>query len=175
MIKIIKERRTIRKYLPKPLSEELLNTVLEAGRWAQSWANTQCWQVIVVKDEKIKKSLQETLPKGNPSYQAIMDAPVVLCLCGKKNLSGYYKGQVCTHFGDWMLFDLGIFAQNIALTAYSLGLGTVIVSLLDHNKAKEILGLSDDVELVSLMPLGFPADTPSPPPRKELKDFVKYM
>jgi len=55
LLQVIKERRTIRKYQNKPISDELLNTVLEAGRWAQSWANTQCWHVIVVKDGKIKE------------------------------------------------------------------------------------------------------------------------
>lgn len=174
-LQIIKERRTVRKYQNKPVSDELLNTVLEAGRWAQSWANTQCWHVIVVKDEKVKEALQKTVPSGNPSYQAVKEAPVLLSLCAKKNVSGFYKGNVCTHFGDWLLFDMGIFAQNIALCAHSLGLGTVIVGLLDHNSARKILNLGEDLELVALMPLGFPEEIPSPPPRKEIKDFVQYI
>ncbi|MCX8065133.1 MAG: nitroreductase family protein [Candidatus Hydrogenedentes bacterium] len=174
MLKIIKERRTIRKFQNKPVSDELLNTVLEAGRWAQSWANTQCWEVIVVKDQAIKEALQKTVPEGNPSYKAIVDAPIVLCLCAKKGLTGYYKGKVCTSFGDWLLFDIGIFAQNIALTAHSLGLGTVIVGLLNHDEARKIISLPNDYDLVVLMPLGFPAEEPYPPPRKELKSFVHY-
>lgn len=175
LLQVIKERRTIRKYQNKPVSDELLNTVLEAGRWAQSWANTQCWHVIVVKDEKVKKELQKTLPTRNPAYQSIVDAPILLCLCARENVSGFYKGNACTVFGDWLLFDMGIFAQNIALSAHSLGLGTVIVSLLDHNSAKQILNLGEDKELVALMPLGFPADIPSAPHRKEIKDFVQYI
>ncbi|HOQ31415.1 MAG TPA: nitroreductase family protein [Candidatus Hydrogenedens sp.] len=175
LLQVIKERRTIRKYQNKPISDELLNTVLEAGRWAQSWANTQCWHVIVVKDGKIKEELQKTVPSGNPSYQAIVDAPILLCLCAKKNISGFYKGNACTPFGDWLLFDMGVFAQNIALSAHSLGLGTVIVGLLDQKSAQKILKLDDDKELVALMPLGFPADVPSAPPRKEIKDFVQYI
>ncbi len=172
---IIKERRSIRKYQEKPVSDELLNTVLEAGRWAQSWANTQCWHVIVVRDESVKEQLQKTLPIRNPSYKAIVEAPILLCLCAKKSVAGFYKGNVCTCFGDWLLFDMGIFAQNIALCAYSLGLGTVVVSLLDHKLAEQILNLDEDKVLVALMPLGFPADTPSAPPRKEIKDFVQYI
>ncbi len=175
LLQVIKERRTIRKYQNKPVSDELLNTVLEAGRWAQSWANTQCWHVIIVKDEKVKKELQKTVPSGNPSYQSIVDAPILLCLCAKKKISGFYKGNACTPFEDWLLFDMGIFAQNIALSAHSLGLGTVIVGLLDHNSAKQILNLGGDKELVALMPLGFPADIPSAPARKEIKDFVQYI
>ncbi len=174
VLKVIKDRRTVRKYQNKPVSDELLNMILEAGRWAQSWANTQCWEVVVVKDQAVKEALQKTVPSGNPSYNSIVTAPIVLCLCAKKNLAGYYKGNVCTHFGDWLLFDMGIFAQNIALTAHSLGLGTVIVGLLNHAEAKKIINLPDDYELVALMPLGFPAETPQAPPRKEIKSFVHY-
>lgn len=175
LLQAIKERRTIRKYQNKPISDELLNTILEAGRWAQSWANTQCWHVIVVRDEKMKKELQKTLPSANPAYNAVVDAPILLCLCAKKNVSGYYKGNICTHFGDWLLFDMGIFAQNIALSAYSLGLGTVIVSYLDHKLAHQVLNLGEDMEFVALMPLGYPVTIPSAPPRKKIEDFVQFI
>ena len=175
ILKLIKERRTIRKYLNKPVSDELLNAVLESGRWAQSWANTQCWQVIVVRDENKKKELQKAVPSSNPSHQAILDAPVVLCLYAKRNISGFYRGKACTPYNDWMLFDIGVFAQNIALSAYHLGLGTVVVGLLDHNLAKQIIGLDDDYALIALMPLGFPSETPSAPPRKEIKNFTQYI
>lgn len=174
ILKLIKERRTIRKFQNKQVSDELLNTVLEAGRWAQSWANTQCWEVVVVKDQSIKEALQKTVPEGNPSYKSIVEAPIVLCLCAKKKLAGYYKGNVCTSFGDWLLFDMGIFAQNIALTAHSLGLGSVIVGLLNHEEARKIIELPDEFELVALMPLGFPSEIPNAPQRKELKSFVHY-
>ncbi len=175
VLQLIKERRTIRKYSNEPVSDELLNAVLESGRWAQSWANTQCWQVVAVRDANKKKELQKAVSPGNPSYQAIMDAPVVLCLCAKKKVAGFYKGQVCTSYGDWMLFDIGVFAQNIALSAYHLGLGTVVVGLLDHDLAKQILGLGDDYALIALMPIGYPSEIPSAPPRKEIKDFVQYI
>ncbi|HOV32027.1 MAG TPA: nitroreductase family protein [Candidatus Hydrogenedens sp.] len=175
ILQLIKERRTIRKYLDKPVSDELLNAVLESGRWAQSWGNTQCWQVVVVRDTNKKKELQKAVPSSNPSHQAIMDAPVVLCLCAKKKVAGFYKGQACTSYGDWMLFDIGVFAQNIALSAYHLGLGTVVVGLLDHDLARQIVGLSDDYALIALMPLGYPAKIPSTPPRKEIKDFTQHI
>ena len=59
-----------------------------------------------------------------------------------------------------------------SLTAYSLGLGTVIVGLFDHNKAKEILGVPDDYELVSMIPLGYPAKDPEAPKRRETSEFT---
>ena len=171
LMEIIKERRSIRKYEDKEVTEEQLNQILESVRWAPSWTNSQCWEVIVVKDPAIKEQLQGTLIK-NPSTKAMVQAPVVLVLCGKLKSSGYYKDQVTTKFGDWFMFDLGIANQNICLTAYSLGLGTVIVGLLDHNKAKEILGVPDDYEVVTMIPLGYPAKEPEAPKRREISEFT---
>jgi nitroreductase len=171
LMDIIKGRRSIRKYQEKEVTEEQLNQILESVKWAPSWTNSQCWEVIVVKDPAIKEQLQGTLIK-NPSTKAMVQAPVVLVLCGKLKSSGYYNDQVTTKFGDWFMFDLGIANQNICLTAYSLGLGTVIVGLLDHNKAKEILGVPDDYEVVTMIPLGYPAKEPEAPKRREISEFT---
>lgn len=171
-ISVLKNRRSIRKYEDKPVPEELLQQVLEAIRWSPSWANTQCWEVVVVQDAAIKQQLQETMGKGNPATKAIVEAPVVLALCGKLNDSGYYKGQVSTKFGDWFMFDLGLATQTLCLTAHDLGLGTVIVGLFDHDKAKQILQVGAGYELVALIPLGYPAKTSSPPKRREVVEFV---
>ena len=85
-----------------------MNTLLEAVRWAPSWANTQCWEIVAVKDKSLKEQLQATLPpKANPAASAIVQAPVLLALCGKLKSSGFYRDQVTTKFGDWFMFDLG--------------------------------------------------------------------
>jgi len=171
LMDIVKGRRSIRKYEDKEVPEELLNQVLDSVKWSPSWANTQCWEVVVVKDPATKEQLQGTLVK-NPATKAMVQAPIVLVLCGKLKSSGYYSDKVTTKFGDWFMFDLGIAAQSICLTAYSLGLGTVIVGLFDHNKSKEILGVPDDYELVSMIPLGYPAKDPEAPKRREISEFT---
>jgi nitroreductase len=139
LMDVIKGRRSIRRYEDKDIPEEHLQQVLEAVQWSPSWANTQCWEVVLVKDPGMKEKLQETISKTNPASKGITQAPVVLALCGKLKSSGYYKGEVSTKFGDWFLFDLGLAAQSLCLAAHNLGLGTVIVGMLDHNKAKEVL------------------------------------
>jgi nitroreductase len=173
LMEIIKGRRSIRKYKNKEISESSLNKILESVQWSPSWANTQCWEVIVVRDPTIKEQLQGTLIK-NPATKAMVQAPVVLVVCGKLKSSGYYKGQVSTKFGDWFMFDLGIATQSLCLTAYDLGLGTVIVGLFDHNKTKKILGVPEDYEVVSMIPLGYPAKDSEAPKRREIKEFTHY-
>ncbi len=168
----IKGRRSIRKYKPDPVSEEALWTVLEAVRWTPSWSNTQCWEVIVIRDSKIIAEVAKTIPKKNPALPSVAEAPILLVLCGRKRVSGYHKGQAETAKGDWMMFDTGLAMQNLCLAAYGLGLGTVIVGMFDHKKAEEVLGVPQDVEVVAMTPLGHPATEGSAPKRKDFSEFV---
>jgi len=174
LMEAVKGRRSIRKYKPDPVPEDVLGKVLEAIRWAPSWANTQCAEVIVVKDPKVKSELASTLSKGNPALSAMTDAPVVVVLCGKKGVSGFKKGEAATVKGDWLMFDTGMAMQNLCLTAHTLGLGTVVIGLFDHKKAEEILGVAQDIEVVAMTPLGYRATEGTAPRRKEIPEFVYY-
>jgi nitroreductase len=168
----IKGRRSIRKYKADPIPEEALEKVIEAVRWSPSWANTQCWEVILVRDPKMKSELASTLTTTNPARSAMTEAPLVVVLCGKKGISGFKKGEAATVKGDWLMFDTGIAMQTLCLAAHALGLGTVIIGLFDHNKAGEILGVPQNVEVVAMTPLGYPAAQGSAPKRKEVSEFV---
>ncbi|ACL04594.1 nitroreductase family protein [Desulfatibacillum aliphaticivorans] len=172
MLKLIKERRSVRRYLDKEVDEAMLQQVLESVQWSPSWANTQVWEIVVVKNPEIKEKLAATLGKGNPAAKAMVEAPLVLVVCGKKNASGFYKDQVTTKFGDWMLFDLGIATQSLCLTARSLGLGTVVVGLFDQDAAGKVVNLPDGMELVAMVPMGHIAKDSGAPKRKEISDFV---
>jgi nitroreductase len=172
LMEAIRGRRSIRKYKPDPVPEEVFRTLMEAVRWAPSWANTQCWEVIAIKDPRVKSELAAALPRGNPALSSIANAPLVLVLCGKKGTSGFYNGQAVTVKGDWLMFDTGIAMQNLCLAAYSLGLGTVVVGMFDHKKAEEILGVPEGIEVVAMTPLGYPATGGSIPKRKDVSEFV---
>jgi len=170
-MEILKGRRSVRKYLEKDVPDELVAEILESVKWAPSWANTQCWEVVQVKDMNLREQLQETIAPKNPATKAIVSAPVLLAVCGKLGTSGYYSNQVTTKFGDWFLFDLGIATQNLCLAAHAAGLGTVIVGLFDHNKAGEVIGVPTGYELVALIPMGYPAKKSSAPKRREVNEF----
>jgi nitroreductase len=170
---IIQGRRSIRAMDSRPLADEDLNKVLEAIRWAPSWVNSQCWEVVVAKDPQVKKALQDSMAdRKNPAANAMVDAPVVLVMCAKKGASGYYKGAAATKFGDWMMFDLGMATQNLCLMAHSLGLGTVVVGLFDHQKAAEVVDLPAGYELVAMVPMGYPAREATAPKRRAVSEFA---
>lgn len=172
LMEAIKQRRSIRKYKPDPVSEEALQKVFEAVRWSPSWANTQCWELILVKDPNVKSELANTLTTTNPARSSMTEAPLVIVLCGKKGVSGFKKGEATTVKGDWLMFDTGIAMQSLCLAAHALELGTVVIGLFDHKKAEEILGLPQNVEVVAMTPLGYPAAQSVAPKRKEVSEFV---
>ncbi|MBW2057407.1 MAG: nitroreductase family protein [Deltaproteobacteria bacterium] len=170
----IRERRTVRSFKGDDVSSEDLEAILEAVRWAPSWANTQCWEVVVVRDADRKQLLAETLSGGNPAKDAMTRAPVVMAVCAKRGLAGFYRGEVSTDKGDWYMFDTGLAVQNMCLRAHSLGLGSVIVGLFDAKRGEQILAVPHDRSLVVLVPIGHPEKTPRAPGRKEISGFVRY-
>jgi nitroreductase len=172
-LEFVKTRRSVRKYTDQEISAETLNAVFEAVRWSPSWANTQCWEIVVIRDPETRQKLQATIAPKNPATKAITAAPVLIALCGKLNRSGFYKDTVTTKFGDWFMYDLGIATQTLCLAAHAAGLGTVVVGLFDHDRAGRIINVPQEVELVALIPMGYPAKTGSAPKRREIADFVR--
>lgn len=172
VMQAIRERRSVRHYKPDPVRPEDLQAVLEAARLAPSWANTQCWKFVVVRDPETRARLAGALNPGNPAAAAITEAPVVIAACAETGKSGYKRGEVTTDKGDWFMFDVGIAMQNLVLAAHSLGLGTVHVGLADARKAAEILGLPPGIVFVEMTPLGYPSESPRVIPRKDLSEIV---
>jgi nitroreductase len=179
----IKERRSIRKYRPDPVPDEMLQTILEAARWAPSWANSQCWRLIIIRDPETKSKLADTLksrkPGGrNSATDGMRQAPIVIAACAERWLSGFYATDdkqrvVSTEKGEsWYMFDVGLAMQNATLVAHALGLGTVHVGFFDTEKVSKILGIPDNIVVVELMVLGWPDEKPPVRPRKEISEFV---
>ena len=172
LIQIIKGRRSVRAFQDKDIPENHLDQILESVKWCPSWANTQCWEVVIIRDPVRKERLQEVLSNKNPSTRAMVEAPVIIALCGKTGIAGYYKDRASTKLGDWYMFDLGIATMSLCLMAHSLGLGTVIVGAFDHDRGKEVLMVKDGYELVALIPLGYPAKDSHAPKRREIGEFT---
>ena len=174
VIEAIRTRRSVRKFKPDLVEEEKLQAVLEAARWAPSWANTQCWEFVVVRNPEVKRRLAEALLPRNPATDAVKNAPIVIAACARLGVSGFKDGKLVTDKGDFFMFDLALAVQNLALAAHSLGLGTVIVAAFDMKKVAEILEVPAGVSVVALIPLGYPLEIPKAPRRKELKDFIHF-
>jgi nitroreductase len=168
--------KSTRKFQDTPIEEEKLEAVLEAVRRAPSWANMQCWRLIVVEDAAIKQRLSELAyvesyfaPLGyktNPAQKGIEQAPVVVVLCADPDKSGKIRNQ------EYYLTDAGIASQNLMLAAHSLGLGTVFVGVFDEEKIRPLLDIPQEIRIVGLFPIGYPIDAGEPRPRKSLGEIV---
>ena len=174
ILEAIRTRRSIRKYKSDPVDEKTLATVLEAARQAPSWANTQCWRFVVVRDGVTKSKLSNTLSETNTARDAVRNAPIVIVACAEMGRAGYKSGEVTTDKGDWFMFDVALAMQNLVLAAHSLGLGTVYVGLFDAKKAAGILSVPEGYCAVAITPLGYPDEIKEARSRKELAEFVHY-
>lgn len=169
-------RRSIRKYRELPVEDEKLRAVLEAVRASPSWANQQCWRIVVVRDAATRQGLSEFsflesffAPKGyksNPAMKALAQAPVVIVLCADPTQSGTVRGQ------DYYLADCGIAAQSLMLAARAQGLGTVFVGIFQEEPLRDLLGIPENIRVVGLFPLGYPAEEKKEgPKRKQLEEI----
>ncbi|MCX8021919.1 MAG: nitroreductase family protein [Syntrophorhabdaceae bacterium] len=172
LLKAIHERRSVRKYKQDSVPDEIIFEILEAARRAPSWANTQTWRFIVVKDQEIKRLLSETLGQTNPAKNSIIEAPVLICVACEKGVSGFSKGVARTDKGDWFMFDAGIAMEHIVLAAWNFGLGTCHVGSFDAPKAEEILKIPEKFAIVEMTPLGYFDYEPKQTPRKPLEEIV---
>ena len=178
----IKTRRSIRHYKTDPVPEELIQKVLEAARWAPSWANSQCSRYVVVRDEGKRKKLAASLRTGNSAIAALTEAPVVIVVCAELGKAGFTGGEKVTgrsdwkvsitNKGDWYMFDTGLAMQNLVLAAHALGLGTVYIGGFLSSDVAEAVELPGGMEVVAMTPLGYPAEGGKIPSRKELSELV---
>jgi nitroreductase len=169
----ILKRRSVRKFTDYQVTDAEIQELLEAARWAPSWANTQVWEFIVVRDRQVTEKIAGTYAQNNPATKCTQTASAVIVGCAKTGLSGAHDGKNLTIFSEWFLFDLALAVQNLCLRAHDLGLGTVIVSLLDHQALKKVLSVPEGYEAVTVIPVGKPAvPDKQGPPRKAIADFT---
>jgi nitroreductase len=185
---VINNRRSIRRYTTDPIDDQKIDAILEAGRWAPSWSNSQCWRFVVVRDPAVKESLAGTLMRfklpdkeiDNPAIPIFNTVPVIIVVCAEMGKSGgppgtgdVVGGNYFTDKGDWFMFDTALAVENMVLAAHALGLGTVIIGTADAAKVEKVLNLPENYRYVTMFPVGVPAKEGKVPPRKELSEIVR--
>ena len=171
----IMARRSIRKYLDKPVEHEKLEVILKCGINAPSGMNRQPWIVCVVEDQKLIADVTEVFKQENPEQVArdkdfknmFRNAPNLICVCTPANGGGE--------------LDAGLLGENMMLAAQSMGLGTCCLGgpvrfLLSNEKCKfflERLDIPADYKLNYILAIGYPDEQPEAKPRDTSK--VKYI
>jgi nitroreductase len=160
-LKILKERRTIRSFQDKMLSDKEIEMILEAGRWAPSASNRQAWEFIVVKSKEVINKLAKSAIYG----KFVREAPIVVAIIGDVHENP-----------NWYVQDTTLASMNMMLMAWALNIGTCWIGSMDREKAKEILGIKKDKFLLTILPFGYvQGDIPKPPYRKDLNEITKEI
>ena len=168
-------RRSIRKYLDKPVEHEKLEVIVKCGINAPSGGNRQPWIIRVVEDQKLIADVTEVFKQQNPEQVArdkdfknmFRNAPNLICVCTPANGGGE--------------LDAGLLGENMMLAAQSMGLGTCCLGgpvrfLLSNEKCKFFLDRLDipaDYKLNYILAVGYPDEQPDAKPRDASK--VKYI
>ena len=165
VMEAIKTRCSVRSYRDRAVEPEKLESILEAARLAPSASNRQEWRFIVVRDENTRKRLM-----GAAKNQAFVgEAPIVIACCAKTDNHAMTCGQMCYPI------DVAIAIEHMALKATEEGLGTCWIGAFYEEKVKEILGIPQDIRVVELLALGYPAKPcSSHKDRLCLKEIVMY-
>ena len=169
----IMTRRSVRKFTDYIVTDEEIKQLMNAAQCAPSWSNTQCWEFIIVRDKDLMQKVAGTYSETNPARKCSESASVLIACCAKSDLPGYKEGVKKTKFDSWYMFDLGIAVQNIWLKAHDLGLGTVVVGLMDHEKCAQLLNVRAPYELVCILPVGKPVELKKEGPKR--RDIAEFM
>jgi len=164
VIEAIEKRRSVRVYQDKPIPEEKLRKILEAARLAPSARNSQDCELVVVKNEKIRKKIASEAT----SESFVGGAPVIVVAVA---LDPEYimPGGVPAH-----PVDIAIAVDHMTLVAVEEGLGSCWIGAFDQRRIKEILSIPDRYKVVVLLSLGYPAESPRRKLRKPLKELISY-
>jgi len=167
LFEAIKGRRSIRRFRPDSVGDKDLENILEAAIAAPSAGNCQPWEFIVVKNPRVKQKLKEAAQNQN----SLTEAPVVIVICTDASRSAERYGERGRKL--YCIQDTAAAAQNIHLAAYGLGYGTCWIGAFEETEVAEALGAPTGVRPVIMIPIGKPAENPTPRPRCPLKKISR--
>jgi nitroreductase len=147
ILKFICRRRSVRRFENKPLSPEILDTLMKAAMAAPSGNNSQPWEFAIVQDPKIKDAIANVHPWVSMAKQA---AAAVIVMGDKSS--------------EWWKHDCAAAAENLLLAVANLGLGAVWCGIKEHQEeaVRKILGAPSRLGVLCIIPVGHPAESPLP-------------
>jgi nitroreductase len=195
VIEAIKTRRSIRKFRDDMVPDKLLRKIVDAARWAPSGGNVQPWIFIIIKDRELKEKIRLSLRDRALRYIQSVEGkrelekyePEVRFKWIEGIKSEKYQEHVCrapvliATFGDssspYYIYDCCAATENLILAAHSLGLGTCwidpgVTDELTESQIQSLLKVPEKFRIVSLVAIRFPAETPKPRPRKDLRNIA---
>ena len=173
--KLIRQRRSIRRFLSTPVEKEKLQACLEAARIAPSAHNAQSWRFLIIDDPEVKTKFAETAFSGiYKMTQFAAQAPVLVLVLAELDLLANRIGRRVQGVSFYLL-DLGIAGEHFVLQAEELGLSTCWIGWFNMRRARRFFKIPRKFKVVALFALGYAA---SRPPRdgvrKPIEEIVRF-
>ena len=155
LLELIKQRKSVRRFLDRPVEREKIMMCLEAARAAPSACNSQPWKFIVVDEPELKKGLCERAFRGIYFINAFCKkAPVIVIVVSEKGrflarIGGMFRGT------RYYLIDIGIAGEHFVLQAEEMGLGTCWIGWFSESAVKKALSIPKDKKIDVLIALGY--------------------
>ncbi len=162
IFELIKKRRSIRRFdKAKEIPKDIVLKIIEAGSYAPSGHNNQPWRFSIIKDELMKARISDLTVYGN----IVKSANVLIAV---------FLDYAHSYDRDKDLMAIGACIENMLLFISSLGLGAVWLGeiLRNKDKVKELLQIEGEKELVAVIAIGYPIQTPKSPGRKPVEELI---
>jgi nitroreductase len=153
-LEAINRRRSVRKYLEKPIEFEKLTTILDAARKAPSAGNLQDWNFILVTDRALIKEVADY----SVEQYWIATAPAVIVICTMPEKHEMFYGLRGKRL--YNIQDCAAAIQNILLAATDLGLATCWIGAFEEDKIRSLFAIPPDVRPQAIITLGYGDETP---------------
>jgi nitroreductase len=164
----IKKRRSIRAYADEKVSDNDVERLIEAARWAPSAGNIQPWEFVIVKDKETKRKLSD----ATLNQTFIQKAPVVIVVCADVTRSS--RGYGSRGEDLYSIQDTAAATENILLAAQELGLATCWVRAFRENEVAKAVKAPKNMKPVAIVPVGHPAEKPVAPQKRLVNEIVHY-
>lgn len=171
---VITTRRSVRKYdASKKISEAEVRDLIKAVQDAPSWANQQPTKYYVAISPEKLAAVQDMVG-GNK--ERIKDAPVLIVSTYERGKSGFFQGEQSNEVGDgWGAYDNGLSNCYLVLKARAMGFDTLIMGMRDADKLRELFSIPENETVMAVISLGYRAEEPNRPERKNLDEIVKFF
>lgn len=166
LMDLIEKRKSIRSYKPQDVEEEKLNYILQAFRKAPSAKNLQPWKLIIVKDKKKISDL--SIACNNQTF--LSEAPILIVACAKEDEAYGVMGGYMNSYP----VDIALALEHLILAATEKGLGTCWIGAFKEKLVKDLLDVPDNVRVVAITPVGYPAVEGRTRGRKPISKIVCY-
>lgn len=168
VIECIKQRRSIRSFLPEPVPHDMIEKVLQAAIAAPSAGNWQSWRFYIVTNQ----NMRQELVKAASDQEFISEAPVVLVVCAEPGRGENTYGDRARNL--FCLQDTAAAIENLMLAAHAYGLGTCWIGDFDEAAVRQVIGIAMQYQPVAVVPMGIPNEAPNQRWRRPLQDVIEY-